>query len=238
MIDPPHGWGDDTLSESFDMARLNSYASFANKRPAVADLVEIDRLFPLVIKDARNLKPFFPANFFLRSHSAFRVAAQLAMSGQAFEATAMMRLLLEHAGYGLFIGADTERLRRWFARGENRQNDDAFRKEFSANAIKRCVSERHAQIGHAYQHLYNHCLNFGAHPNEAGAMLSTAIKRGDELTVVETIYMHDKPLVIDAGLKATAQCGLTSLRIAQLVYPARFDEVGATARVDALCQRY
>lgn len=67
----PPGWGNDPLTRYLDDARGNQFATFANKRSEVIDLIAIDGMFRMLLEGAVNPRPFVPMGFLLRAHSTY-----------------------------------------------------------------------------------------------------------------------------------------------------------------------
>jgi hypothetical protein len=96
LPNPPVGWAAaDDLTGFIDNTRLNCFATYGNLRKEYAKLNEIDRLFRDLQDNLLNTRDWFAAFFLFRAHSAFLAGSQLAMSGQAAEANAVLRLCLE-----------------------------------------------------------------------------------------------------------------------------------------------
>ncbi len=165
---PPPGWALDTLSTYLDEFRGNQWATFHNKRPEVRDLIAIDALFDRLLNGAKDPDPQMPMTFLLRAHAAYRAAVGLVMGGQLYEAQALLRLCLEHASYGFFIGGDTARWTRWMKRNDDEKSRKVVREEFTAGAIRRAIKKADAKIGGHFEFLYERLIDFGAHPNEQG----------------------------------------------------------------------
>ena len=53
----PLGWGTDPLTQYLDDARGNQFATFNNKRRAMADLIAIDKMFLKLLHSAVNPDP-------------------------------------------------------------------------------------------------------------------------------------------------------------------------------------
>lgn len=162
----PEGWGDDSLTAYLEEYRGNQFATFVGKPREVADLIALDGMFKRLLEGAVTPKPMIPMTFLLRAHSAYRSAAGAVMAGQLYEAQAMLRLCLEHASYGHYIGGDADLWKRWMARNESDKNKEAVRKEFSAGRVKRKLQSIDVNTGTAYETLYERLIDFGAHPNE------------------------------------------------------------------------
>jgi len=101
----PPRWGDDSLSSFLDMAYKNVLATFVRKRRGhgVDLLIRIDQSFLRVGENLVNPSDTLGAVLLLRSHSAFRAACSLSMSGQVTEAFPVLRACLEYSLYALHI---------------------------------------------------------------------------------------------------------------------------------------
>ncbi|MBY5318208.1 hypothetical protein [Rhizobium leguminosarum] len=234
----PPGWGKDTLSAYLEEFRGNQFATFHNKRPGVADLVALDGLFERLLKGAKNPVPQMPMTFLLRAHAAYRAATGLVMGGQLYEAQPLLRLALEHASYGFFIGADQARWTRWMKRTEDEKSRKAVREEFTAGAIKRALKKTDAKIGGHFEYLYERLIDFGAHPNEQGFSMSTTLRREPGETHILSIYLHDDGIPLDFALKNTAQVAICVLQIAYLIYPNRMELQGIRHDLDQITTKY
>ena len=115
----PPEWGDDGLTKFLDTTRENQFATFYRRRPGVNGLIRIDKAFQTLFEGAINVRPWFPAQFILRAHSAFKMASGGAMAGQVYEINSVLRTCLELAGYGLYIGADNKRAEAWLRRHDD-----------------------------------------------------------------------------------------------------------------------
>lgn len=143
----PRGWGDDPLTAYLDNYRDNQIATFANKPGPVADLMRIDGLLLKLLNGAINPKPFVPMTFMLRAHAAYRAAVGAVMAGQLYEAQGQMRLCLEHAAYGFYIGGDEERWKRWMNRNDNAAAKKVVRDEFQYGKIKTYITRQAKRLG-------------------------------------------------------------------------------------------
>src|SRR3546814_5725861 len=99
--------------------------------------------------------------FLLRAHAAFRAGVGAIMAGQLFESQALLRLCLEHAAYGFYIGADEGRMERWLRREESDDNRKALRKEFHNDKIKAHIHATAPVIGEQFNRLYSQLIDFG-----------------------------------------------------------------------------
>jgi hypothetical protein len=235
----PDGWGDDSLTGYLEEYRGNQFATFVGKPAEVADLIALDGMFKRLLEGARDPKPMLPMTFLLRAHSAFRAASGAVMAGQLYEAQALLRLCLEHAAYGHYIGGDAELWERWMRRGDSEKNREAVRKEFSANKVKRKLQSTNTKVGTAYETLYEQLIDFGAHPNEKGFSISSAIRRQANGDIhIDAVYLHGSGMPLNLALRTTAQVGICVLRIGQIIYPQRFVDLALETELAALMRRY
>jgi len=235
----PESWGDDSLTAYIEEFRGNQFATFVGKPAEVADLITLDSILKKLLDGALDPKPLIPMTFLLRAHSAFRSAVGAVMAGQLYEAQALLRLCLEHAAYGHYIGGDVDLWERWMRRNENEKNKDAIRKEFSAGKVKRKLQAVDAKTGAAYETLYERLIDFGAHPNEKGFSMSSALRRQPNGDVhFDALYLHDDGLPLHLALKTTAQVGISVLRIGRIIYPQRFKDLELDTDVDTIMRRY
>lgn len=237
-LSTPPGWGNDTLTAYLEEFRGNQFATFHNKRRQVADLIALDELFERLLKGAKDPDPQMPTTFLLRAHAAYRVAVSSVLGGQLYEAQALLRLCLEHASYGFFIGSDTARWTRWMRRNDDEKSRKLVREEFTAGAIRRAIKKADVKIGGHFEFLYERLINFGAHPNEQGFSMSTKLRKEPGETHILSIYLHDDGVPLDFALKNTAQIGICALQIAYLIYPTRMQLQGILQDLDGIRARY
>jgi len=234
----PNGWGSDALTDFLTHFRGNQFATFANKGQAMADLVRIDAQY-VKLAGTINPRPYYPMQFLLRAHSAYRAGMAVVMGGQQYEAQALLRLCLEHAAYGFYIGSDKNRCERWLRRGDSDANRKAVKDEFQIGKIKAHIRAQAATIEATFDHLYNRLIDLGAHPNEAGYSLNSTMSKTAEGDVhLQTIYLQGDGLSLDLGMKTAAQVGIWSLLVMQLLYREKFELLGIRAELDDLRQRY
>ena len=238
QLTPPGGWGRDSLTEYLEDYRGNQFATFANKPDEMRDLIRLDGLFLKLMKGAINVRPFFPLNFLLRAHSAYRAAVGAVMAGQLYEAQTLLRLCLEHGAYGFYIGDDSARWERWMRRSDSDASRKAVAKEFHNSKVKEHINKEAKRLGAQFELLYNRLIEFGAHPNELGFSVNTNIRKDGENVHFETVYLQADEKRYDLGLKTSGQVGLWVLHIMQLVYPERYELLGVRVEIEAIRVRY
>ena len=234
---PPDHWSEDSLTEYLQAYRSNQFATFANKGQSMKDLIQIDALFQR-LQGAVNPRPLYPMNFMLRAHSAYRAGVGAIMGGQLYESKAVLRLCLEHAAYGFYIGSNSDRMKRWLCRGDSDANRNAVRKEFQISKIKAEIRNHAPKLSRHFDYLYNQLIDLGAHPNEQGYSLNSTIIKIDGDSHIKTIYLQEDGAPLDFSIKIAAQVGLWSLFIMQLLYPERYELLGIREKLEELRNRF
>jgi len=225
---PPRSWGNDEVTAFIDNARLNSFASYANLRSEYAKLSEIDAIFRKLVESLLNTKDWFAAFFLLRAHSAFLAGTHLGMSGQTAETYASLRLCLENALYGLYLSQNPGSRATWLRRHKSEEARQRVKSEFTNQKLfghLRALDGKEAVVA---KHLYERCIDYGAHPNERA--LTVSLKRETRADAVEfrVVYLSADSVVVRACLKTATQVGASVLGIFRLVFRGRFDLTGLT----------
>ncbi|MDJ0822013.1 MAG: hypothetical protein QNJ09_09440 [Paracoccaceae bacterium] len=235
----PTGWGQDRLTQYLDDYRGNQHATFANKRSEVIDLIAIDSMFCKLLDGATNPQPFIPMSFLLRAHAAYRGATGAIMAGQLYEAQALLRLCLEQGAYAHYIGDDQTRWTVWMNRHDNDAAKKAVRDEFTHGKVSRHITAANVKLGKNYTTLYERTIDYGAHPNERGASLSSeTVEMEDGGEQLHTIYLHCDGVLLDYSLKSAAQVGLWVLKIGQEIYPTRIQALGLQHQIADMSKRF
>jgi hypothetical protein len=226
---PPPGWGDDELTKFLNAGKGNQWATFYNKRPAMAKLISIDGQFFLVSKDWLNPQSEISAFLLLRCHGAFRAASGLAMSGQLVEAYALCRSMLEYAAYAVHVYRNPASGMIWL----NRHKDDAAmraqKKEFLLTNVWASVRAANLHACQRAEELYQFTIDFGGHPNERAVTGSMKMVDEPGKRAMLAILQHGDGVELDLALKRVAQCGMVSLEMLQIVFNARFELLGINA---------
>jgi hypothetical protein len=202
------------------------------------DLIQIDGLFERFLKGAVNPRPLYPMQFTLRAHSAYRVGVGTVMAGQLYESQTVLRLCLEHAAYGFFIGSDNARMERWLRRGDSEQNRKAVRKEFQNEKLREHIRKQAPALCDSFDHLYSQLIDFGAHPNEQGYSMHSTIVEADDRIHFNAIYLQGDGMHLDFAMKVAAQVGLWPLLLMQLLYRERYELLGIRAELEQLRKRF
>jgi hypothetical protein len=225
----PPGWGDDELTKFWDATRHNQFGTFVNKAPQFRKLSAIDALFHRASKDWLNPASEVSAMLLLRTHSAFRAAAGLAAAGQAVEAYAQNRLVLEFAGVAVHIHRDPPLGIIWLNRHQSEKALEEAINAFSHRKVAKTVTAANLIAGKRFEDLYQRTIDWGGHPNERTVTGNMKMVKEPERRVMLAIMMHGDGPELDMILKTTAQCGLVALDILESVFSARFELLGINA---------
>ncbi len=227
----PPGWGKDELSKFLQETHQQQYATFHNKKEAVARLVAIDDLFVRVSKGWVNPTSEIEAMLFLRSHAAFRAAAGEAMAGQVVESYRQCRGMMENAAYAVHIHRDPSRARVWLDRHVDEAGMKASKKAFHHDLVVESVSAANRHAGKRFEDLYQRTIDFGGHPNERSVTGSMKMIEEPERRVMLAIMLHGDDAALDMALKSVAQCAMVSLEMLQVIYNSKFEILGINAAI-------
>ena len=234
---PAPRWGDDLLSKFIDDALANIFATFANKPAQYRHIVNIDSCFYKAASNLSNPTDLVAAFLLVRSHSAYRAACRLALSGQATESYVILRSCLECAIYALHINKNPPLAELWLRRHDDDVSLRAMRNEFEHKKVIRTLEKTDPKLYDAVASLYERTIDFGAHPNERAITGSIEIRHGANSKEYLPIYLHGDGLALEHALKMTAQCGLDSLLVFQCIYPERFALLGISENLHLLRQK-
>ncbi len=237
----PPGWGQDPVSQYLDDCRTNQFATFANKRSQFEDLIAIDNMFRSLPGHISNEEALLPMSFLSRAHSAHLSATGAVLAGQLFESQSLLRVCLELAAYGYFVNGNHERYKRWLNRHDDTDTRKAVRAEFTHRKVSDTLAAADATLGNIYKRLYDMTIDYGAHPNERGVFLSSAIEhsssKGNQYEVTY-VHLHGVGPKLDVHLKETVQVGICALKIARLISPEWGQELVIQSQLDEICKRY
>lgn len=230
----PNGWGKDKLSEFFDVAHGNEFATFDNKKADIKLLIKIDDILHNLGENLINTKSIVPAFLYLRSHSAFRAAARMSWSGQVAESFVLDRSCLEYALYALHIEKNPGSENIWSNRSNDLESKKACRTEFTYKNILNTLRNVDRPLAETANSLYEGTIDFGGHPNEAAVYSALKIHKTDRGFELVQLYLVGDSLALEHGLKIVTRVGVCSLYILRLVWKERFDILGITSELEEI----
>jgi len=224
----------DSLGKFLGDAHHNMVATFANLRPQYDALAKIDQLYCDMIENL-NQSPEFVAGFLLiRTHSSFRGAVRLSLSGQVAEAYMVLRSCLESALYGLYVAGDTNRQEIWLRRHDDDASRRRVRNEFTIRNVLNHLQTIDSKTHDIAQSFYDGTIDYGGHPNERA--VSTQVKTETDGARVDFTaeYFLCGDLPHQVSLKSSAQIGICCLDIFYNVFRDRYRLLRIDERLDEI----
>jgi hypothetical protein len=232
----PRHWSDDSLSKFLENAFSNSLATFVRKPTEFQRLSRLDQAFFRIADNLNETRAVVASLLLMSSHSAFRSACGLAMSGSSTGTFPSLRQCLESSLYALHINQNQILGELWIHRYENDNSLKLVRKKFSYGKIKSTLKNNDQQLYTIISNLYERTIDFGGHPNERSITSSMTMTHDGQRTDFGLKYLNDDPLSLDHNMKSTAQVGLGSLCVFQHIFPERFQLLGIDTEIDQLRQ--
>lgn len=234
-LKPPQGWGDDKVTKFLDLARENSFATFELLGSDFNRLIEINKIFNLVLDCVECSKHPIEVLFFLKAYSAFLGAIQLAVTAQVPEAFAVLRVALESSLYGLFIYKDPnypELANIWLNRHNSPQDMQTAKHKFKIVFMFPELKSLGSQLHDKVKYLYDRTIDYGGHPNEKALVSTLREERDPEKIKIYFRFLTDDKTFIGLGLKSSAQVGILCLMMLELIFSERFEIAGLHEKLD------
>jgi hypothetical protein len=230
--EPPPRWASDDLTTFIQMATDNIAATFHNKKNAFNILKDIDSYFLIITDHLLNAPDFLASLFLFRTHSAYRAACRLSLSGQVPETFVLLRSCIEYPLYALHINGNPELGEKWIDRHKDEESFKSVRNEFQYGRVIKTLETIDPAICRTSKLLYERSIDFGAHPNERSITSSMKVIKGRDRIEYKQIYLAQDSKQLSHGLKSTAQVGLCALYIFRHIFKERFDILGITQKMD------
>lgn len=245
IVIPPPEWPGDSLSAFIERTERNIFYPFVHLKGLYSVFVKIDAIFYSLFADEKVTKYKTAGEMLLRlfgfsSHSAYRAACRLSLSGQVGEAHMVLRGCLENSLYALHIYHHPETHITWLKRNDDKESEDSCRSEFSGKGILRTLKDVDQDLHTATDKLYNRVIDFGAHPNVFGMVSRLAEGEGTQGKMKFVYVADDMPESKDIyrhGLKTTAQVGISSLKILEHIFRNDFKRLGLDNEIGILVSK-
>ena len=223
----PEGWRRDALSDFLALTEEQVLASFATYPGWIDVLIRVDHALVMrstdlfhQVDEARRPS----AQLFMRAFGTFRAACRLALSGQLFESTVLLRSIIESSVYAWKCARSVEHRVAWLGRADDEAGRRASRRLFAWTPLIREVLVEHPRFGPALAEAYEKSIDLGAHPNVEGIQLSSAVTQTEADTFqVAAIFMHGREAVLLAMVELA--------KVMNLVYELMISVVGDRIRV-------
>jgi hypothetical protein len=224
----PDGWRDAPLFSFVEDSWSNALATFHAMPEQARRLELIDSMFAQFSRNGlTNPDNYLAALLFIRAHTAYRVAAGLALA-TPIESYSVIRSWLEYAGYALLCQERPEAAEAWLRRDESPESLARVRREFTQARVRHVIKSFDHKVADRYQYLYDEAISWGAHPNEKA--LTTSLRIVDDpvekVKTLQVIMLPHGGNVHKLALRRCAQIGLCVLEIFALIYPERFQLLG------------
>ena len=239
LLPPPPGWGKDDLTDFCQKAYENGFYSFVHFRDWVDRLIKVDAAFSKGTKSLNNSPDYFSGFFFMKARSAFLGASRLNLSGQLPEGYMLLRACIENGLYGFKVWKDTNSQEIWLRRHDDNKTDRkskmACRSVFSYQALLRLIKFCDKPLAGKISNLYEHAIDYGAHPNERALSSSIEVTdagKGGRRYDVHSFNIHKTAR--ELAFKSTARVGVCVLMLFKHVFQTRFDLIGLSEEINNL----
>lgn len=241
-VEVPPGWGDDSLSRALQAASDNASHVFCHLSNVFSIWWRVNDLYGRALAHMNRATPWFLTLFFPRTHSSWLAATRLAASGQLPEAYMVLRGCLENALYAFYIHDDPKlpgtpgRAETFLRRDEGKDWRKKVRDEFKPSLMLDLLKGKDAPIGEMARTMYDHAIDYGAHPNAGGLLTNLNfqdVKGGYQVT---TEYLNADPVARGLCWKCAAIVGVCGLDIFGLMWRRRFELLGLIGDLERLRQ--
>jgi hypothetical protein len=141
---------------------------------------------------------------------------------------------LEYALYALHINENPALAEVWLRRHENEESLKKAKRSFRHVDVMKTLLTNDDALHSSLSELYQRTIDFGGHPNERAVSSSSKMWQEGDTTVIRNQFLHGDSPALDHALRSTAQIGLGSLLVFQLIYKDRFDLLGLHDTIESL----
>ena len=196
----PKDWGQSELTKFLTLLEEQTLASFAVLPEWFGVLIRIDQLV------TERAPTFFheidpprrtSVKLFMRCFATYRAAVRLSVSGQLFEATVLMRSLLESAVYAWVCFESDVHRKAWENRSNGNTERELARRLFSPKKLLKILEDKNEHLALRISDEYEQLIDLGAHPNVDGLALSSEINQvsQDKYEII-TVFAHGREAVL------------------------------------------
>jgi hypothetical protein len=224
----------DTLFDTLNDLRANQLASFHNVPNGARRLKAINNCFETIAGNLNQPKRFTAALLLARSRSAYICACGASMAGSTAESFAMNRLCIEAAGYALLVHTDPKLEHIWWHRDTDAKSKKSARNELASKAVERCLFGHDRKLANIFSSIYDWAIDWGAHPNEKSVTGSMTMTETSQEVRANIVFIEGRAERICFAMKSSAEAGLCSLKIFEIVFRARFELLGISEQLKGL----
>lgn len=234
--DVPVNWGNDPLSQFWDMAGSNVIANFANNPPDLKPLRKVDSALLKIVEHQRQPRNVVVSLLLISAHAAFRAASNIIMSGMPTQSYPLIRNVLEHAGYAAMIARDPSLGEVWLRRHDSPEAKKKQRNTFTTTAMKAAIGAFDTALLKRWDDLYEYTIDFGGHPNERALTSNMEIDDEGSTKTYKVQYLQGDTVFVQGAIKNLARAGLNALFTFQHTMPERFQLLGLREKLQTLRQ--
>ncbi len=226
------GWGKDDLSLFTEFAFSNAGKSFIDLKPYWQLLAKAAEIFKELNNNISylSLEEMVPMLLFGRAYGSFMAAASLSCSGQLVEAWIMLRACLESALYAFYINDEPALAKIWSERSDRDDKKKLCRDTFRIGKIwERLRARGYSLVRKDAKRLYDHFIDFGAHPNELALFCHMERKQDDSGYVLNLI--NPNPDYMRVNIIDVAETASLVFKIFAIIYPKQFKQPNFSIKI-------
>jgi hypothetical protein len=160
------------------------------------------------------------------------------MSGQLFESKAVLRAIIESAVYAWAVQTDANTRAIWEHRDESDGTKTAARNHFTWGSLKKRLSNASAEVGDEVSELYDHLIDFGAHPNVGGIVDASWIEETPEGgRRIMTAFMNGNAEALERGLHELIRVTKCAFEVLVLAFPQQAAALDLVDPIRAILNR-
>ncbi len=231
----PRNWGNDRLSDFLRQAEQNKWAVYERHQSLWQASVEIELLYQRVFEALAYPSNQTSVALFARSVPIWRQSLSMAMSGAFMEAYTLLRLTLEFSIYAAFLELAPDKVRTWANRDDDLECLKQVRNTFKITEMTSIIGDNMGlKLRNGIRELYDKAITFGAHPNVAGVLVSSAIITDGETRTLGMIGLHHDLDLIKAVINDVNLAARLGLRCVKGCYKTRLRLAGVEDELEAL----
>ncbi|MFH1370064.1 MAG: hypothetical protein ABII09_02080 [Planctomycetota bacterium] len=225
-------WGKTYLTEFLLSADINTRITYL-KRNGYFEMLE--NLGDIFISASENVgysdnSSFVIALLLGRACGNYFATVRLSSSGQLSEAYVQLRTCIESALYAFNIHSERSSAQVWLDRHKSNKSRKVSLNLFKPGVIMSRLEQTNQSLGQETKRDYEHCIDYGAHPNERSVSSNLNISGGK----ISLILLNTTEGIFEFCLSACVMCGLDVVKIFNLIYPDDFKKFNADQRMQSI----
>lgn len=232
----PGNWAKTEITKFQQLMYQNQHATFAN-HALVSQIDTAEQCYSIFADGLVDPRPFLPMVLFTRAYGLFLSAAALAMAADTYSTVPVLRGSLECAAYAHYIRDDAHKADVWKRRNESDTANKRMRRLFAQGKVRGDLLLVYRDLGEQYHKLYERLIETGGHPNGIGVMSLVEWLPTDDGAQMQTVFLGNHNGLLGSTLGAVVDTAIANLYMMRLVYPARFEMLELTEKLNSLAQQ-